>query len=878
MQALAGSKMWRCMLTGRGCSEPADPLLRIALPPSSIVVPVHLLPSTSLRHLVVRQHACISESNAIMPQLQGSERARLAVALADSRRCRYIARAQQGIEIQPIRNYLSRILVDLNTFFDDSDAVEKELCSVCKKYDWIIPSRADDERCTKEYYERHAEIAVAEQFALLGATTATDELEGKTVTSVWLAAELPSGSMFNLLTRLRCPVCVLVLHLMTPLPITSLLSWAANQSLAVLYGLQYTMHYVRPQKIQIKVKQPTNNIWQEAGTIETKSGSSIQCQTSSLSRASNVRYKTLRHWFSKCNNNHLNCRVARAESQRRKDIKIRLIDVIDERIVSGTLRNEYFALSYVWGGVECLKATKENISELEKIGALRKRSSEIPRSILDAMIFVTKLNARYLWVDALCIVQDNATEKHDQISLMHEIYAAAYATIVQHTGSDANAGLPGVREGSRSRITMQSRISDNILLAQASYVTPKFLNSSIHSTRGWTLQEVLLSSRCIHFSSKHITFVCRKEWAHDWIFQHSNQETVGRVRLGSMRPISHSMWQMNPFSLIDGWDGQKKDTTRTSWRRYFDVYGRIVAIYTTRALSFESDTLNAFQGLCGAITRLNAARFHFAIPSTCFDLALLWMNLGPGTRRASQLAPSWSWAAWEGQSTYNVCDFSASSSRPYYINSYVQQFYVMEGQDSVEIANGDFARATCIDTDLSTPYYLARKVVKDPIPDARLTQDLPHGCLQFWAEECPMDQLSINADQAVPFIEHAATQRRCGVIDPSIKKHNDGKVASLCGTHYSLILMSESRELLPYWIFDAGGSLTKANLGNPGVFMEPFVYPGFFEDEGWTGPAWVFNVLLIKRTGRFFERIAFGQMQMLDWLEMTRRRSYIRLV
>ncbi|KAF2444472.1 HET-domain-containing protein, partial [Karstenula rhodostoma CBS 690.94] len=307
----------------------------------------------------------------------------------------------------------------------------------------------------------------------------------------------------------------------------------------------------------------------------------------------------------------------------------RLIDVKEHRIVSGTFQDEYFALNYVWGGVKSLQATKENIGELEKSGAPLDRAAEIPASILDAMTFVAKMDVRYLWVDALCIVQNNAKEKHVQISLMHEIYAAAYATIVQHAGADANAGLPGVREGSRSLIAMKSQLGANILLAQASYATPKVLNTSIHRKRGWTLQEVLLSTRCLHFSNKHITFVCGSEWAEDWNFQDPNQETLGSIRSGLMRPISQSMWQMNPFSLLRAYDGGERKSETT-------------------LLSFESDILNAFQGLCGAITRLNGARFHFGIPSTCFDLALLWINFGPGTKRASHSWPSWSWVTWQG--------------------------------------------------------------------------------------------------------------------------------------------------------------------------------------------------------------------------------------
>jgi hypothetical protein len=138
--------------------------------------------------------------------------------------------------------------------------------------------------------------------------------------------------------------------------------------------------------------------------------------------------------------------------------------------------------------------------------------------------------------------------------------------------------------------------------------------------------------------------------------------------------VSHRLWQMNPFSLIRSEDGRERDPNATKWLRYFEVYGRVLTDCTIRSLSFETDTLPAFQGLGGAVVRLNGARFHFGLPSNCFNLALLWINLGSGERRTTDPSfptPSWTWAAWKGQSTYILCDLSSDPSRPYIINTYV---------------------------------------------------------------------------------------------------------------------------------------------------------------------------------------------------------------
>jgi hypothetical protein len=63
------------------------------------------------------------------------------------------------------------------------------------------------------------------------------------------------------------------------------------------------------------------------------------------------------------------------------------------------------------------------------------------------MIVTKELHIRYLWVDALCIVQDDLSEKYTQMAIMAQIYLHAAVCLVAAAGSDANAGLPGVSTG-----------------------------------------------------------------------------------------------------------------------------------------------------------------------------------------------------------------------------------------------------------------------------------------------------------------------------------------------------------------------------------------------------------------------------------------------
>ena len=103
----------------------------------------------------------------------------------------------------------------------------------------------------------------------------------------------------------------------------------------------------------------------------------------------------------------------------------------------------------MWGGVSQLLLTKSNQELLFRDGSLLNFEKKIPQVIKDAMQFVRNIGERYLWVDSLCIVQDDESIKHHLISNMGSIYNSAVATIVAASGEDATHGLPGVRENTR---------------------------------------------------------------------------------------------------------------------------------------------------------------------------------------------------------------------------------------------------------------------------------------------------------------------------------------------------------------------------------------------------------------------------------------------
>jgi len=170
----------------------------------------------------------------------------------------------------------------------------------------------------------------------------------------------------------------------------------------------------------------------------------------------------------------------------------RLIDVIDNCLVHAPRDCKYVALSYVWGRIDTktiLRAFKNNLKILEQPGGLLSFGAHlIPVTVRDTMEAVRRLNLRYLWVDSLCIVQDDegpGGSKMESIAKMDLIYAGAYLTIMAATGTDANAGLPGVRPGTRMLKQPIEEIGPGFRLGYNTK-SQDFIDRAEYLKRGWT--------------------------------------------------------------------------------------------------------------------------------------------------------------------------------------------------------------------------------------------------------------------------------------------------------------------------------------------------------------------------------------------------------
>jgi hypothetical protein len=133
----------------------------------------------------------------------------------------------------------------------------------------------------------------------------------------------------------------------------------------------------------------------------------------------------------------------------------RVIDIINDRIVPAPSNCNYVALSYVWGDTIQRTLNKADFRHehrsdkilVEELVQLDRQS--LARTIQDAMLVVETIGEQYLWVDSLCIVQDDENNLIENINRMDRIYSEATITIVAAGGDNADAGLVGLKPASR---------------------------------------------------------------------------------------------------------------------------------------------------------------------------------------------------------------------------------------------------------------------------------------------------------------------------------------------------------------------------------------------------------------------------------------------
>jgi hypothetical protein len=199
-----------------------------------------------------------------------------------------------------------------------------------------------------------------------------------------------------------------------------------------------------------------------------------------------IDVKLVKKWMKLCQRWHgEDCQQLLTSPNWEFPSNFRVLDAWARCVVQAPSSCRYLALSYVWGLVEVFKLTTKNFGQLQAAGGLKKVWQNLPNTIRDAITLTSSLSIRYIWIDSLCIIQDDDRDKTSLIPYMHLIYDRAFMTIVAGTGKDAEAGLHGVRTDSRAHAQTVEEILPGLRIICPKHVTDA-LDQSIYESRAWT--------------------------------------------------------------------------------------------------------------------------------------------------------------------------------------------------------------------------------------------------------------------------------------------------------------------------------------------------------------------------------------------------------
>jgi hypothetical protein len=234
-------------------------------------------------------------------------------------------------------------------------------------------------------------------------------------------------------------------------------------------------------------------------------GSSPRCVKSSLLRVDNnpmtmssrfgrnvdpevINIGLLQKWLKICGRHHVPFCVKETPVPITGEVpsELTVIDVVEMKLKKISWEEKYFTLSYVWGKDNVnFCARKENLELLHTAGGVSQVLHRIPWTVRDAINLVSAVGERYLWVDAICIVQDEHISKQAAIESMSLIYSKAFVTIIAASGPDANSGLPGIRRGTRI-LTSAIKIKPDLTLMLDQTGLEQDRTDDTYWARAWT--------------------------------------------------------------------------------------------------------------------------------------------------------------------------------------------------------------------------------------------------------------------------------------------------------------------------------------------------------------------------------------------------------
>jgi len=352
-------------------------------------------------------------------------------------------------------------------------------------------------------------------------------------------------------------------------------------------------------------------------------------------------------WLERCTVHHDLCNL-RPETAW---MPSRLLEVTEESgILSVHLRDRsqlqfgpYITLSHCWGttGTQNLQLTTKSLKSFQDGVAV----STLRPTFRDLANMAWRLGLRLMWVDCMCIVQDDDQDWKRESALMGKVYANSWLNVSATAAGIDCSGLFASRNGSRPMDYFHTQYDKYGETATWEVTTSEIWFDEVEDAavnqRAWVLQERILSPRIVHMSKSMAFWECRTLQASE-VFPYGDlpdEESLNNY--GQLKRLYCQSRSADVYDVRDNW-------------------GLLLFRYTMCGLTFETDRLIALSGIASEIYNRTRCDYVAGLWSSQLPVDLLWRVDNPGpTRLEFYIAPSWSWASVKGLIWFsrqvNVC-------------------------------------------------------------------------------------------------------------------------------------------------------------------------------------------------------------------------------
>ncbi|RDW62255.1 hypothetical protein BP6252_11688 [Coleophoma cylindrospora] len=303
-------------------------------------------------------------------------------------------------------------------------------------------------------------------------------------------------------------------------------------------------------------------------------------------------------------------------------------------------RSSYVALSHCWGNLPEGESDKWNTTTRNKEKRLNGfLITELPQTFQDAIAVTQELGQRYLWIDSLCILQDDPDDWVTESKKMEAVFQNAYCVIAATSAEDSTKGFLNqpkekglqyvmVPESSQGKVCICTSVDDDF----DSDVIKGVLN-----TRAWVLQERALSRRMIHFTNRQMYWECGGGVRCETLVHRKNSKLSFR----SDPEFPRSIKNRAPSAQVE-------------------LLQSLITDYSNFGISKKTDRPVAIFALAEALARTLKTKVYYGIFECFLHRCLLWQraqNTLTQISYASKAPPSWSWMAYNGQIQYLPIEF-----------------------------------------------------------------------------------------------------------------------------------------------------------------------------------------------------------------------------